>query len=466
MSNNMSKKKRAFITRDSSRRLSRCAMVLVALGFAGNAWSQAKRHAFANDPLPLASLDSMPIEWRKEFPVNSVTPVLFVPTDWSIDSEVVRQDAAALRTALAEVQRFYGSHTISRNPFHLNPLEVVQARGRRAHYGISWNGLDIYLPGNITLSGDSSRRMLQELWNRGFLVRGGYGNGHITLIFVKGAGGWSASGLFGAPYLDGVAALGDWTIDGIVGRVPEWAYWWGGRRQQTGMVAHMLGHGFGLRYPDVHGAPPSSSVMGDWWNFPDIGLSVFDRLYLSNERRWFFDRPPPKDVKLMPIRGGARVYWIDRSRDETGFIVQDRPDGDEPTYRIKVKANVTFLDLKGRPNEIKCAFVSAEYSDGYLAQSYGGCLQLEPAVPTGLRAENVGGFIKLKWDPSPGVRGYHILMRTPRANWVIERLGAFTEVIVSRRSEGDLSCFAVVAVNRSSQSAPSPWACVHNPRTP
>jgi hypothetical protein len=183
---------------------------------------------------PAGATPQFPYPW----PDYSVVPILFVPTDWSVSSDEVKAEAAALRSALHEIQRFYGDNNTG-HTFTLNSLQVVQANGPKEAYHIIWNGRNIYEDG-VEFDGNMEAAVVSELQDRGYPTPPAQNeDGYSSLIFVKGAGGWAGGREF--PEADGGwAILGDWAIDSIQGQVPEGAYWWSGRREQIGASAHEL----------------------------------------------------------------------------------------------------------------------------------------------------------------------------------------------------------------------------------
>ena len=129
------------------------------------------------------------------WPNHSVIPILFVPTDWAVDSAEVRAEAAALRSALDEIRTFYGRQNADWT-FRLNDLEVVQGRGSRTAYHIVWNGRNIYQDG-VEFDGNMEHEVVSELHSRGYPTPPAQDeSGYSVLIFMKGAGGWAGSSRF------------------------------------------------------------------------------------------------------------------------------------------------------------------------------------------------------------------------------------------------------------------------------
>ena len=231
-----------------------------------------------------ASLSAQSYPW----PDDSVVPVLFVPTDWSVSSSEVLDEADAIQSAVAEIHQYYGDQLGGRT-FRVNELEVVQAWGPKEQYHIKWNGGNIYENG-VEFTGNMEAAVVDELHQRGYPTPPAQNeDGYSTLIFVKGAGGYAGGREFGAGD-GGWAILGDWCIDSLQNQVVEGQYWWSGRRKQTGAAAHELGHTFGLPHPDAYGGSFSSTIMGNWWDYPTIGFSAWDENFLWTNKDAFFSK--------------------------------------------------------------------------------------------------------------------------------------------------------------------------------
>jgi hypothetical protein len=250
---------------------------------------------------PVGATPQFPYPW----PDYSVVPILFVPTDWSVSGDEVKGEAAALRSALHEIQRFYGDNNTGHS-FTLNDLQVVQANGPKEAYHIIWNGRNIYEDG-VEFDGNMEAAVVGELHDRGYPTPPAQNeDGYSALIFVKGAGGWAGGREF--PEADGGwAILGDWAIDSIQGQVPEGAYWWSGRRIQTGASAHELGHTFDLPHPDAYGGAWDSTIMGYFWLYPAAGLNDHDRATLLGEKRNFFVRTAVGSVSRVAVVSGTML---------------------------------------------------------------------------------------------------------------------------------------------------------------
>lgn len=246
-------------------------------------------------PGGLAQADPLfPYPW----PDYSVVPILFSPTDWDVNDAEVQDEAAALRTAMVELQQAFGQ-ALGGPTFRLNDLQVVQGFGAKEDYGIHWNGGDIYTDG-VELVGNVEAAIVQELYSRGFPTPPGQDeDGYSVLIFVKGAGGW-AVGRELVPGDGGWGFLGDWAIDSIQGDIPEGDYWWSGRRLQIGAVGHELGHVFGLPHPDFYGGDWSTTFMGEWWNYPNLGFNDWELDFLRNNKAPFFATvPEPSSLAML-----------------------------------------------------------------------------------------------------------------------------------------------------------------------
>lgn len=239
--------------------------------------------------------DDASIRPEPTFPSYSVIPVLFSPTDWDVNSPEVQEEATALRAAMSEVRDFYRANLDGRT-FRLNDVQVVQAYGPKEKYGIRWNGRNIYEDG-VEIVGNLEAEVVQELYERGYPTPPGQNmNGYVTIIFVKGAGGWAGGRSFSNGD-GGWAILGDWCIDSIQGTLNDGQYWWSGPRKQTGAAAHELGHGFGLPHPDAYGGDWARTIMGHWFDYetPALlsGLDQWGHDYLLNNKSAYFPSTPP-----------------------------------------------------------------------------------------------------------------------------------------------------------------------------
>jgi hypothetical protein len=272
-------------------------------------------------PLPARAAPTFPYPW----PDYSVIPVLFAATDWPVTSAEVQAEAAALRTAMAEIRQFYASQLGGRT-FRLNDLSVVQALHPKEHYHIIWNGRNIYEDG-VEFDGNMEHEVVSELHARGFPTPVAQNeSGYSVIIFVKGAGGWAGAREF--PQADGGwAILGDWAIDSIEGDVPEGAYWWSGRRIQTGAAAHELGHTFDLPHPDAYGYPFHSTIMGNFWDYPTAGLNDWERRHVMEVKAPFF---PATTISKAPTGVGiSRADGIPLGTIESGGAGSLRSNDDE-----------------------------------------------------------------------------------------------------------------------------------------
>lgn len=224
------------------------------------------------------------------WPDYSVLPILFSPTDWQVDDAAVRAQADALGVAMLEIQEFY-RQSLDGRTFRLNPLEVVQGWGPKEEYGIHWNGGNIYTDG-IDIESNLEHAVVSELHARGYPTPPAQNeSGYSVIIFVKGAGGWAGGRELGAAD-GGWAILGDWCVDSISGLVPEGDYWWSGRRLQLGAAAHELGHTFGLPHPDAYHGEWSTTVMGHWWDYPNVGFNSWEIDYLLANKAAFLTPEP------------------------------------------------------------------------------------------------------------------------------------------------------------------------------
>lgn len=237
------------------------------------------------------------------WPMYSVVPIFFVPRDWSLTSAEVTAEAAAIESALQEIRGYYKTKLGGRT-FVLSPLQRVQAEGLKEAYGITWTpGGNIYTDG-IQVAGTFEHAVVSELHRRGYPTPPAQNeSGYSAMLFVKGAGGW-AGGRELASGDGGWAIVGDWAIDSLQGApaVAEGNYWWSGRRKQSGAVAHELGHSFMLPHPPA--GAESTTVMGNWWDYPTIGFSASDKDTLLITKGAFF---PVADLSPTPITHAPAV---------------------------------------------------------------------------------------------------------------------------------------------------------------
>ena len=223
---------------------------------------------------------------RGPWPRHSVLPIYFVPTDWPIGLPEVHDEAAAMYSALVRTQAFY-ARELGGETFVLNDLVVLQARRTALSYGIRFNGRNRYEDG-VEIVGPMEDRVVAELFERGYPTPPRLNQGdYSVVIFVKGAGGWAGGRAFPSA-TGGWAILGDWNIDSLDGTLCPADYWFAGQRRQTGALAHELGHTFGLRHPDVYGEANESSIMGYWWEYPELGFNATDVATLRAGRREYF----------------------------------------------------------------------------------------------------------------------------------------------------------------------------------
>jgi hypothetical protein len=247
----------------------------------------------------------------KAWPKYSVIPVLFSPTDWNINSTEVQSEAAAIRSAMGEIQQFYADNLGGRT-FRLSDLEVVQSNGPKEDYHIIWNGKNIYEDG-VEFDGNTEAEVVEELYARGYPTPPNQDvDGYSVVIFMKGAGGWAGGREFGNAD-GGWTILGDWCIDSLQGAVQEGEYCWSGRRLQLGATAHELGHTFGLPHPDFYNGDWETTVMGNWWNYPNLGLNQWEQNHLLTEKSPFFV-PEPSGILLLGIAMVGLVVWAKEVR--------------------------------------------------------------------------------------------------------------------------------------------------------
>jgi hypothetical protein len=220
-----------------------------------------------------------------------------------------------------------------------------------------------------------------------------------------------------------------------------------------------------LSHPDTYGWPDSSSVTGNWWDYPTVGLNDVDRQRLAANRASFFTLtlPPPTPVNVSTAVANASsitVSWTDNSTAETGFKISNG------VTSTTVAANTTSYTWTGlKPGQYMCFGVSAFNAAGTSAQSPWSCQTIPnvPTTPTGVVATPASGTsVKVSWAAASNTTGYRI------SNGVTSTtVGASaTSYTWSGLSQGQYMCFGVSAYNASGSSPQSPWACTTTPTVP
>ena len=242
------------------------------------------------------------------WPAYSVVPVFFVPRDWDINSSEVQAEAAALRSALAEIRQLY-AHALGGNTFVLNDLVVVQANGPKENYGLQWTGGNIYTDGiNIR------RRLRGKDCGRSCTVADFRLRRTRTRAATSSRSSSRAPAVtpaavgFGTAGDGGWAILGDWAIDSLQGQVAEGEYWWSGRKLAARCCrARARATLSTLPHPDAWGGSDDRMIMGYWWGYPDIGFADWEK-----------DRAQPAQDQILLAMPAARAARS--SRRPTSFI--------------------------------------------------------------------------------------------------------------------------------------------------
>jgi hypothetical protein len=75
----------------------------------------------------------------------SVVPIYFVPANWNVGDQAIKDEAEALNRGMDEIRIWWEQQLGT--TFVLDEVQLVQANGDRDAYGIHWNGRDIYRDG-------------------------------------------------------------------------------------------------------------------------------------------------------------------------------------------------------------------------------------------------------------------------------------------------------------------------------
>lgn len=310
---------------------------------------------------------------------GEVQPIYLVPAGEALDTARVR----VVNRRLAEVQRWYGA-VLDGRTFHMAPLVIQRSRHALAEVGA----------GN------------EAAWWRLLQQEGkayGYdweGDELKVLWIVFGAGGWSAgdsdNGRMRQSYsvadddrgaIGGMAVVGDSAIGGVLnGTCPEQGMgresWWCSGTSFAGVVAHELGHTWGLPDPGQLGLALRcaddlrSTVMQCQWKFPNDSLLTYERRHLQRFTRWFLkgsDAPPRwirrSDVTLLAgsvadlAHGG--VVWLSGRGGGTGYRQAVTLDGRVRFPRVPASTWLEF-DIGFEPGQGRSARLSV-YLDGLVA---------------------------------------------------------------------------------------------------
>lgn len=204
-----------------------------------------------------------------------VAPVLFIPKGLASDPAYLPGINASVASVAAWYARELHGHT-----FTPVPARVVAGQFPLTHY--CPKTIDplqcIQIPGKFGADSGDVYNVLSDLASQGLPIRSGV----VTLIFWVGGYGYAAGANSGRG--SGFAAVADWALTGASGaRYVEnrcGDLFMGldpcTRERTLGVIAHELGHAFGLPHPTDDGRPPTDpdyfgrSVMSsELWDFPN-----------------------------------------------------------------------------------------------------------------------------------------------------------------------------------------------------
>ena len=245
------------------------------------------------------------------WPAHDVVPVLAVPSDVLLDESA---DVAAIAAEVADVQTFYATQ-LSGRTFTAAPVRVVRTGHPVSHYGFD--------PSDAFVAAGATGRLGEDVIAAGVPATGR--SGHVFLMFVAGSPGYTSRGGTTGDALNGYAWLADLVLRNV--RLPARE----DRGLAYGLIAHEIGHTFGLHHPVEYGGNNQESVMG---SAPvSVGLSPTDRYNLLASRYSVFF-PGATSAKLAPTSVSLDSNLSARSRTTTTAATSALQEADGNYLRL------------------------------------------------------------------------------------------------------------------------------------